>query len=235
MQRHKAKERQSEVESVTNRILRKVGGFIKLLCDKNSVFRLPAVFACGRIKGFCLFLFGLCLAAVGAAAQTEPPKIEGRGLQGHTGFVYCVAFAPDGKTLASGSEDGTIRVWDAESGKELYQLVEDPPARIRCLAFTPDGKTLVASVMALKYCDKCMRGIQLWDLKTRKVRQTIEFTSWVLDGAVAGRQADRHEQRRRRRSQPLSVGRGDWKESGSLGRGRFLLRRPLRSRRTASR
>jgi WD40 repeat protein len=33
-------------------------------------------------------------------------------LRGHTGPVYCVAFSPDGKRLVTGSQDGTLRVWD---------------------------------------------------------------------------------------------------------------------------
>ena len=43
-------------------------------------------------------------------------------LKGHTGEVSSVAFAPDGKTLATGSWDQTVKVWDITTGKELATL-----------------------------------------------------------------------------------------------------------------
>ncbi|MBI2933925.1 MAG: hypothetical protein HYY16_19950 [Planctomycetes bacterium] len=54
------------------------------------------------------------------ALQQEPVPLH--TLKGHEKDVTSVAFAPDGKLLASGSYDGTVRLWDLATGKEVRQL-----------------------------------------------------------------------------------------------------------------
>ena len=79
--------------------------------------------------------------------------------RGTTNQVWSVAFSPDGKTLASGSYDKTIKLWDVATSKER------PPSRgmtdeVKSVAFSPDGKTL-----ASESADKTTR---LWDMTTDK-------------------------------------------------------------------
>jgi WD40 repeat protein len=63
-------------------------------------------------------------------------------LQGHGGPVRSLAFAPDGKTIASGSDDATVRMWSTTGATAPLVLEQDLP--IRAVAFSPDG-TLLAS------------------------------------------------------------------------------------------
>ncbi len=60
--------------------------------------------------------------------------------------VTCLAYSPDGKFLAAGGRDSTLRIWDAGSGKELRRCEipkKEPPSQI---AFSPDGKELAAAI-----------------------------------------------------------------------------------------
>src|SRR5262245_58669289 len=66
-----------------------------------------------------------------------------RELRGHSGAVWTVAFAPDGKTLASGGSDRKIRLWDVAAWREIRAL-ECESSGSRCLAFAPDGATLAS-------------------------------------------------------------------------------------------
>jgi WD40 repeat protein len=79
-----------------------------------------------------------------------------RHFSGHSSSVTSVAFSPDGKTLASGSKDHTIKLWDVASGLELLTLKghSSPTA----VAFSPDGKTLADE------SDK--NSARLWSIST---------------------------------------------------------------------
>src|SRR5439155_14424777 len=64
-------------------------------------------------------------------------------LVGHTEQVNCVAWSPEGATLASGSNDRTIRLWEAQEGRTRL-VFSGHSGVVEGLAFTPDGGSLLS-------------------------------------------------------------------------------------------
>jgi tricorn protease-like protein len=63
---------------------------------------------------------------------------------GHSDRVYALAYSPDGRFLASGGEDGIIKIWDPASGRELRTL-RGHSGTIITLAYSPDGRLLTSA------------------------------------------------------------------------------------------
>lgn len=93
-------------------------------------FRLFSVWAIAPQPSIYDQALGYCtiklwdIAQHPAADNFEPAC---QTLEGHTGWVVSIAFSPDGETLASCSIDGTIRLWEVETGKCLTILTVDRP------------------------------------------------------------------------------------------------------------
>src|ERR1700687_3919772 len=79
-------------------------------------------------------------------------------LEGHTGAVRAVAFAPDGNLLASAGDDGKIRLWDRATGQESGYL-DAHQGIVFALPFAPDGRTLASG--------GADGTVKLWDLDAR--------------------------------------------------------------------
>jgi WD40 repeat protein len=91
------------------------------------------------------------------AAKTRP-RVE-LAFQGHTGTVNAIVFSPDGQSVATGSDDRTVRIWEASSGKQLAML-QGESGEVLAVAFSRDGKFLLSAGS-----DRLLR---LWDLRTKK-------------------------------------------------------------------
>src|SRR5207248_11542 len=134
----------------------------------------------------------LLLALVfSASATAAPPRVDRAGdalppdavaragtvRWRHGGPVLALAFSPDGKTLASVSGDGTLRLWEAATGKELRRFLGHK-GEVRCVAVAPDGNSLLTGG-----ADGTAR---LWDVKMGKERaKLLRVEEWVNAVAFA--------------------------------------------------
>ena len=78
-------------------------------------------------------------AAWSRVPTSRPDQGLVRRFEGHTGRVFAVAFAPDGRRVFSGGDDGRLRSWDAASGRLAFE-VHAHPGGVSSLAVSPDGR-----------------------------------------------------------------------------------------------
>jgi WD40 repeat protein len=75
--------------------------------------------------------------------------------------VFGVAHLPCGKRIVTCSSDGSLRIWDLESGAQIGEEWRDGEHGVRTIALSPDGETLVSG--------SCDGTVRLWDVEMGKV------------------------------------------------------------------
>jgi WD40 repeat protein len=107
----------------------------------------------------------------GATTSNDKPPLH--TLRGHTGYVWKVTFSPDGRYLASGSWDSTIKVWDLKADPKTKKLPEPITLRghagfIYGLAFSPDGRRLATGSGSDRHGEIRIWDATLWDDKAKR-------------------------------------------------------------------
>jgi len=126
------------------------------------------------LKRYLAALVGLLLWTGPAQALWVPAQsVPGEGkLSGHKHEIFSVAFSPDGNYLASGSFDGTTRIWETKNWSLLHELAGHANW-ISAVAFSPDGRWLATAGLD--------RRVQIWDLITgANLFSSMEHTKGVL-------------------------------------------------------
>lgn len=106
-------------------------------------------------------------------------------LTGHTGRVNCITFTLDGKTLASGSSDKTVRLWDVMTA-ESKQILTGHLHGIYSVAFSPDGKTIAGGSTGERDGEQIFGAqIIMWDTATGKPKHTLTAQGQVNSLAIS--------------------------------------------------
>jgi WD40 repeat protein len=94
----------------------------------------------------------------------------------------CVAFSPDGKTVAAGNDNNLVKLWDVASGDEKH-ILKGHTGGVQALAFTPDGKYLASGSWDFT--------VKIWDVSTGKERITlkdqqlpVQSVTFIGDGTI---------------------------------------------------
>src|SRR5262249_44112253 len=96
-----------------------------------------------------------------------------RILKGHRAGVTCLAFSPDSKTLATGSDDMSVRLWDFENGEDQFTTLQGHVDGISAVGFVSDGSFLVTGSQD--------GVVKCWDLAAIHEKNVLDGNGgWIL-------------------------------------------------------
>ncbi len=91
---------------------------------------------------------------------------------GHSSPVNSLAYSPDGRHIASGSDDGSIKIWEADSGKALL-ILSGYPFPVNSVAYSPNGR----HIASVSWDD----SIKIWEADSGKSLLTLSVHSYTVN------------------------------------------------------
>jgi WD40 repeat protein len=123
------------------------------------------------LRAFISVAITLCTAVVSVSAQATQPRAVVQlkaTLSGHTGRILELAFSPAGEMVATGSEDGTVRIWNTHTGEPKATLISAPKFRWGLgMVWSPDGRAIAIAGWGGD------ARVQVWDVRTVKMKAEL--------------------------------------------------------------